>query len=110
MLKCFEGLYQKLPRFNSIYTIIISIVSNTAEIIKLKCSNSNSFSNSCSYSNGNNNGNNNYMKIENDLNRFLIDDECDVDIENVTSYKLFTHADEENLKSEIIEQNKIFNY
>ena len=100
MLKCFEGLYQKLPRFNSIYTIIISIVSNTAEIIKLKCS----FSNSCS------NGNNNYMKIENDLNRFLIDDECDVDIENVTSYKLFTHADEENLKSEIIEQNKIFNY
>lgn len=102
MLKCFEGLYQKLPRFNSIYTIIISIVSNTAEIIKLKCSNScsNSFSN----------GNNNYMKIENDLNRFLIDDECDVDIENVTSYKLFTHADEEILKSEIIEQNKIFDY
>lgn len=98
MLKCFEGLYQKLPRFNSIYTIIISIVSNTAEIIKLKCGNS--FSN----------GNNNYMKIENDLNRFLIDDECDVDIENVTSYKLFTHADEENLKSEIIEQNKIFDY
>ena len=98
MLKCFEGLYQKLPRFNSIYTIIISIVSNTAEIIKLKCSNS------CS------NGNNNYMKIENDLNRFLIDDECDVDIENVTSYKLFTHTDEENLKSEIIEQNKIFDY
>ena len=98
MLKCFEGLYQKLPRFNSIYTIIISIVSNTAEIIKLKCSNS--FSN----------GNNNYMKIENDLNRFLIDDECDVDIENVTSYKLFTHEDEENLKSEIIEQNKIFDY
>ena len=102
MLKCFEGLYQKLPRFNSIYTIIISIVSNKAEIIKLKCSNS--FSNSCS------NGNNNYMKIENDLNRFLIDDECDVDIENVTSYKLFTHTDEENLKSEIIEQKKIFNY
>ena len=102
MLKCFEGLYQKLPRFNSIYTIIISIVSNTAEIIKLKCSNS------CS--NSYSNGNNNYMKIENDLNRFLIDDECDVDIENVTSYKLFTHADEENLKSEIIEQNKIFDY
>jgi hypothetical protein len=50
------------------------------------------------------------MKIENDLNRFLIDDECDVDIENVTSYKLFTHVDEENLKSEIIEQNKIFDY
>jgi hypothetical protein len=106
MLKCFEGLYQKLPRFNSIYTIIISIVSNTAEIIKLKCSNSNSFSNSCSYSNGNNN----YMKIENDLNRFLIHDECDIDIENVRSYKLFTHTDEENLKSEIIEQNKIFDY
>ena len=102
MLKCFEGLYQKLPRFNSIYTIIISIVSNTAEIIKLKCSNS------CS--NSYSNGNNNYMKIENDLNRFLIDDECDVDIENVTSYKLFTHEDEENLKSEIIEQNKIFDY
>jgi hypothetical protein len=102
MLKCFEGLYQKLPRFNSIYTIIISIVSNTAEIIKLKCGNS--FINSCS------NGNNNYMKIENDLNRFLIDDECDVDIENVRSYKLFTHADEENLKSEIIEQKKIFDY
>tara|TARA_B100001093_G_C26167896_1_gene734450 strand:- start:249 stop:572 length:324 start_codon:yes stop_codon:yes gene_type:complete len=107
MFKCFEGLYKKLPRFNSIYTIIISIVSNTTEIIKLKCINisnscSNSFSNSCS--------NNNYMKIENDLNRFLIDDECDVDIENVTSYKLFTHADEEILKSEIIEQNKIFDY
>ena len=102
MLKCFEGLYQKLPRFNSIYTIIISIVSNTAEIIKFKCSNS------CS--NSYSNGNNNYMKIENDLNRFLIDDECDVDIENVTSYKLFTHTDEENLKSEIIEQNKIFDY
>ena len=100
----FEGLYQKLPRFNSIYTIIISIVSNTAEIIKLKSSNSNSCSNSCSSSN------NNYMKIENDLIIFLIDDECDVDIENVTSYKLFTHADEEILKSEIIEQNKIFDY
>lgn len=99
MLKCIEGLYQKLPKFNSIYTILISIVSNTAEIIKLKC---NSFS--CS------SDNKNYMKIENDLNKFLIDDECDVDIENVTSYKLFTHTDEENLKSEIIEQNKIFDY
>ena len=106
MFKCFEGLYQKLPRFNSIYTIIISIVSNTSEIIKLKCSNSNNFSNNFS----NSFSNNNYMKIENDLNRFLIDDECDVDIENVTSYKLFTHTDEENLKSEIIEQNKIFDY
>ena len=104
MFKCFEGLYKKLPRFNNIYIIIISIVSNTTEIIKLKCSN---ISNSC---NSNSCSNNNYMKIENDLNRFLIDDECDVDIENVTSYKLFTHEDEENLKSEIIEQNKIFNY
>jgi hypothetical protein len=104
MFKCFEGLYQKLPRFNNIYTIIISIVSNTVEIIKLKYSN---ISNSC---NSFSNSNNNYMKIENDLNRFLIHDECDIDIENVRSYKLFTYEDEEILKSEIIEQNKIFNY
>jgi hypothetical protein len=100
MLKCFEGLYKKLSRFNSIYTIIISIVSNTLEIIKLKCNDSFSCSSD----------NKKYMKIENNLNKFLIDDECDVDIENIRSYKLFTHADEENLKSEIIEQNKIFDY